>query len=1009
MEFLRSKQAGIQRDFTGGLAASDLFVIDEVAKYGIRSTISALAYDPIQSLFAVGTNETTTSPGEIHVFGQKRVHVTFTLQRKSSVKFLKLCDSKIVVVDNRSELSVYDMRDPGAEGVKYSPPGAVTSILADPSLDWVFLGLENGDIVTYDLDREILSPFRIPNLWRERSPKSKFLPVVSLALHPRDVGTLLIGYLEGTVIFSMKQEKVLHYFQFELPPGAPGADTERGTIYSLRRPNVVEALWHPTGTFVCTTHDDSCLAIWDPKDGRIVQSRTTTDSYVHLPGTPPSADMFGAGGDGDVVSIRQPLFKVAWCSTNNPDETSILIAGGNQSSMPVKGMTLWDLGVTPNMLTSSYQIISDYFASPKRQRCLPTPIDVDVVDFCLVPRTSPHYAGSHDPMAIIALLSSGELTTLRFPDGQPLSPATILHPSLSLCHPFATYANLSAINRQRWLGMVEKRDKPKEMIVGGIEHPKPLRRYENRTVVQTAHTDGTVKIWDLGLGDEIENGDMMEVDLGQVLQRGVDLKIESVSMAGATGEMAVGMETGEVVIYRWGTNKGFGRTREDESLQSESRTETGTIVEGIRNVQLRTDPSVREGLLPLCTLEQHCGSILKLKCSDVGFVAVAYQTGHISVLDLRGPAVIFHGSLNSLTKESKRASFRKSRDHSIDGEKATCLEFGVLTLEGDEFSSIALFVGSTHGRIATFKILPQGQGFTCTFAGMTYMDGSVVSVVPINSDSGKRAYASQQAVANLREGIKVPGTVVAVTKSEARIFKPPTAKGAHKGWDEYSCLGAVVAELDTHGICLSCVMDTGVVKSFSIPGLKEIGEVRLSDYYDPSRLAETILLDSGYIFGWTSQAECMLLYIWGKGQRLDHLPKDVLYNPEAPVPTRPTISNFQWISGTQHVTPADLDLLIGGPDRPMSKKMIEQMRAEEKQARLDARAGNQAGGSGRQEEGIFASMSRSIQERTEKLNLVGDSMDKLGETSASFADDVGKYVNQQKKKAILGSITGKWF
>lgn len=87
----------------------------------------------------------------------------------------------------------------------------------------------------------------------------------------------------------------------------------------------------------------------------------------------------------------------------------------------------------------------------------------------------------------------------------------------------------------------------------------------------------------------------------------------------------------------------------------------------------------------------------------------------------------------------------------------------------------------------------------------------------------------------------------------------------------------------------------------------------------------------------------------------------------------------------------------------MSKKMIEQMRAEEKQARLDARAGNQAGGSGRQEEGIFASMSRSIQERTEKLNLVGDSMDKLGETSASFADDVGKYVNQQKKKAILGS------
>lgn len=559
------------------------------------------------------------------------MQVTFTLQRKSSVKFLKLCGSKVVVVDNKSELTVLDLGDPGAEGAKYSPPGAVSSILTDPALDWVFLGLQNGDVVVYDLDREILSPFRIPNLWRERSPKARFLPVVSLALHPRDVGTLLIGYLEGAVVFSLKQMKALNFLQFELPPGAPGADTERGIINTLRKPRVVEALWHPTGTFICTTHDDSCLVIWDPKDGRVVQSRSVQDSYVHIPGTPAASDIFGGG---DTISIRQPLFKVAWCSTANPDETSILIAGGNSSTVPGKGMTLLGLGLTPNMLTSSVQILSDYFASPKQLRFLPTPIDVDVVDFCLIPRTSPHYAGFHDPVAVIALLSSGELTTLRFPDGQPLSPATLLHPSLSLAHPFVTHTNLSAINRQRWLGMVESRDKPREIIIGGVEHPKPLRRYENRTIVQTAHRDGTVKIWDLGLGDEIENEGVMEVDLRQVLERGVDLNVECVSMAGATGEMAVGLETGEVVIYRWGRNKGFGRTKEDEALQSMSRTEQN-VSEGIRDVKTKTDPSVREGLMPLCVLEQHCGSILKLKCSDVGFVAVAYQTGHVCVVDLR--------------------------------------------------------------------------------------------------------------------------------------------------------------------------------------------------------------------------------------------------------------------------------------------------------------------------------------------------------------------------------------
>lgn len=91
----------------------------------------------------------------------------------------------------------------------------------------------------------------------------------------------------------------------------------------------------------------------------------------------------------------------------------------------------------------------------------------------------------------------------------------------------------------------------------------------------------------------------------------------------------------------------------------------------------------------------------------------------------------------------------------------------------------------------------------------------------------------------------------------------------------------------------------------------------------------------------------------------------------------------------------------------MSKKMIVQIRAEEKQARLNTQAGTHASSSnsGRQNEGIFASMSRQIQERTEKLSVMGDSMDKLGETSANFADDVGKYVNQQKKKAILGSTS----
>jgi hypothetical protein len=58
-----------------------------------------------------------------------------------------------------------------------------------------------------------------------------------------------------------------------------------------------------------------------------------------------------------------------------------------------------------------------------------------------------------------------------------------------------------------------------------------------------------------------------------------------------------------------------------------------------------------------------------------------------------------------------------------------------------------------------------------------------------------------------------------------------------------------------------------------------------------------------------------------------------------------------------------------------------------------------------QDEGYWAYMQRQINERTEKLNIVGDSMDKLEESSSGFAEDVGKFVSSQKRKVILGSMS----
>ena len=202
---------------------------------------------------------------------------------------------------------------------------------------------------------------------------------MALALHPKDVGTMLIAYSEGAVIYSFKQNAVLQWLEFVLPPGAPGADTELGAIRLQRKPVLTQALWHPTATFVCTVHDDTMLAIWNPKDGTLVQARTVDNANIHIPGDLPGEVLNGKA----TTAIRTPISKVAWCSKSNPDDTSLLIAGGGLSTDPMKGLTLIEHGPSPNMLTSSMQAVSDHFAKPKALRSLPTPGGYDVVDFCL--------------------------------------------------------------------------------------------------------------------------------------------------------------------------------------------------------------------------------------------------------------------------------------------------------------------------------------------------------------------------------------------------------------------------------------------------------------------------------------------------------------------------------------------------------------------------------------------------------------------------------------------------
>jgi hypothetical protein len=187
--------------------------------------------------------------------------------------------------------------------------------------------------------------------------------------------------------------------------------------------------------------------------------------------------------------------------------------------------------------------------------------------------------------------------------------------------------------------------------------------------------------------------------------------------------------------------------------------------------------------------------------------------------------------------------------------------------------------------------------------------------------------------------------------------------------------------------------------------LKEIAKAKLPQL-DPTRTPFSVVTKTGDIFGWSGPSELAILPVWGGSGRALENSRDTLINPDLPMPARPTISSLQWVSGVQYVSPTDLDLLIGGPDRPPSKRMIAAAAAEQRMARQVGQGSSRAGSS---QEGWGDYLTRQLNERTEKLNIMGDSMNNLEDQSAGWAEDVGKYISKQKRNVILGGITGKFF
>ncbi|CAL9730853.1 lethal(2) giant larvae protein homolog Sro7p [Monosporozyma unispora] len=971
---------------------SKVFDATVVSTQGVRGKVISIAYDYTQSLMAVAT-----STAEVHIFGQKQVETVIRLNTKTVVRTMKFIKGiYLVIVDAREAVMVFSLYSKRMLATVYCP-SRITCIESDPSLDWILLGLQSGSIVVYDVDRNQFSGVKIENLQKSQFfTKIPLSPVVSISWNPRDLGSILISYELVTVTYSFVEGVVKNSFIYELPPYAPGGEFSTD-VTRARRPKVIQSLYNPNSLHILTVHEDNSLVFWDANTGKLIQARTLYETDVNK---------VQQNTENKITNPGFPkIFKVKWICQNNPEYTSIVIA--TKASSPQdksQGISILDLGGTPLYSVTSYDGMSKFYAHPHQEKLCPIVGKAPLVDIIPIATSSPYFDGGHAASCILVLLENGEMETLLSANGLFTSKASLFPQSLSLSRPHATVTSAVSVPSKIWLGMMSSNSKYDGLLKGGRVMKKSGKVSNMRNALLSGHSNGAVRLWD-ACANELDESAVFEVNIGRVLNRADNVSIANMSFAPDTLELAVAAENGDVALFKYEVNQFFdpqGKNA-DKSLDIDfSRFSIEDINEPLIDVRDRSPPNVRQGLMPETVIKLRRGNVTALKNSNIGFVGIAYSNGDITVIDRRGPAIIYLDNIENMVRKR--------------GYMVTSIEFVVMQYGDDSYSSILMLCGTDCGELIVNKVLPASGGRFCIehIEVMKTGDHSpITNILSVATETGYSCEATIVKMQALSNGGSIPGKVITVSDHEVRTIKLGFSKDNSKSYrHNIAAAGLSYASyVNSKGerkikSYVITYLNNGSIKVLNSSDLKEVKSLHSPVPVHSKYVMQSSVLKDGSVFTRSDAYRTILIATVNKYA----VPKDdcVLYNPNLKIPYRPQVNSLQWARGTVYCTGDQLDEILGGTNRPVSKYQESEIAkgtlalkpSDEKQAEQSehhyvkpVRHGAKSGGYG-----VLRGMSRAMETQWDAVET------QFNDYATAVGEGMNDAMEQTGKDIVKGSF-----